>query len=202
MKFITKYHRAIQLAANIALILACALWLAGCSIATWIADANQIIPIAASMAAAILQLIGALGGTAISAAAMDTLNKVMTDIEGGLKSISDMVAEYQANPSTTLLAQIEEGTKAVIDNVGNFLANTGIEDAATQKKITAILQLILTEVTSFQSLLPVLKANPGDKFEIIVPMSTKQAKAAFNAILSEPSGNPAVDAALAKIHRM
>jgi hypothetical protein len=51
-------------------------------------------------------------------------------------------------------------------------------------------------------LLPLLSATPGQKVSITVPMSTKQAKTAFDTILNAPSGDAQVDEALKKLHRM
>lgn len=175
----------------------------GCTgVTAWITQATQIVPIAASMVTAVLSLIAALAGKTLSASEATSIASVVTAIQAGLGDIEKMVTAYQSAPSTTLLGQIEAGTQAVLGNINAFLTDVHVTDVATQAKIVAILTLVLNEVQSFASLLPVLKAGAGEQITITVPLSSKSAKEAFNAILDAPSGNPHVDAALAKLHRL
>lgn len=203
-KFLARHYQKLFLLSMIFAGLGLSMCIYGCTgAAQWISEAMQIIPIASSMAASLITLIGALTGKTIDANTLTVLSQVTQDIESGLSDISSMVQEYQQTPSTTLLQNIKTATQSVIDGLSKFLSDTSIiTDAATQQKIVAIFQLILTEVTSFQSLLPVLTAAAGDRFTIVVPMTTKAAKAAFDKILSTPSGNPAVDEALTHLKRL
>jgi hypothetical protein len=197
-KFLVRHHRKFAVLSLLCFVFV----LAGCGLATWIATANQIVPIAGSMAAGVLALIAALSGKTLDPNEVTTLTTVVGAIQKALNDISAMVTEYQATPSTTLLGDIEAATKAVIDNINQFLQDTGITDTATQAKVSAILNLVLNEVTSFASLLPILSATAGEKLTLVVPMPSKDFKKAYNELLTTPTGNTAVDAALAEMKRL
>jgi hypothetical protein len=186
--------------------------LAGCTgVASWITSAPQIISIAGSMALGILSFAASLVGKTLTASTVAKITAVITDVEGGLNDIDKMVAEYQATvpPPVGLLAEITTATQAVIDNINAFMADTGIDSAGatpspTQKKIIAILDLVLSEVESFASLIPIFgeAAVAGSKVTITIPMSSKAAKDKYNAILTTSSGDAVVDAALAKLKKL
>lgn len=196
--FLWKYHRVLVVLS----LCFMAFGIVGCGPLTWLSDSLQILPIASSMLAAALTLVGALTGSTLPAEIATIVSGVISKAMAGVRDIQAMIAEYKQNPSTTLLTSIEAGVKAVIDGINSFLTDTGITDPATQKKVVDILTLILTEVQALETLLPSLQAKAGTKLQITVPMTSKEAKEAFNAILDTPTGTPAVDAALAKLHRL
>lgn len=186
-----------------ALSIICAtIYMGGCGPLTWLSDALQILPIAGSMLASVLTLIGALTGSTVETAIAAKVSAIISKAMAGITDLETIINEYKANPSTTLLGSIEEGTQAVIDKITQLLTDTGITDAATQSKVTAILNLFLTEVKAFATLLPALNVSSGQTLTVTVPMTSKQAKAAFNTIIATPTGSPAVDAALAKLHKL
>ncbi len=196
-----KYHKLFL----VLLLVQVALLLAACGPLTWLTDAMNILPIVAQMAAAILTLIATLSGGAILP--VDIAAMIATVISGalaGIKDIEAMVAEYKANPQATTLAKIKEATQAVIDHLDAFITDTlgKITNQALSDKIKAMVVLILNEVVAFASLLPGLDAKAGQKLTIVVPMSTKDAKSSWNAILTSPSGDATVDAALATLPKL
>ena len=198
-QFLVKYHWFFVALLFVQLAFICA----GCAALTWLTDALNILPIAAQGVSVILTAIAALsGGTILPVDVAAAVSAIIAKVVGGIKDIEAIVEEYKANPSTTLLGDIEEALQAVIDNINNFLSDTGIANAALQSVIKNALQWALNELESFQSLLPALTAEPGLRMTIVVPMTTKQAKAAFNTILNTPTGEPEVDAVLAKLTRL
>jgi hypothetical protein len=151
------------------------------------------------MVSLILNLIATLsGGTIIpidvAALIADIFNKVLA----GLKDIEAAVAEYEASPTTTKLDKIKAITQAVIDNLDGFLNDTlpTIVNQAFHDKIKQMVVLVLNEVVAFASLLPALNAGPGQKLILVVPMTSREAKSAWNAIVTSPSGDAQVDKAL------
>jgi len=176
--------------------------LAGCAALTWLTDANSILGVAGDTLAGVLGLIASLTGSVLAASIASEISTVITDAQAGVNDVETMVEEYQQNPSPTLLGSIEAGTQAVITNIKQFLSDTGITNAKAQEVVTAILQLFLSQVENWATLLPALGAQAGDKLAIIIPMNKKQFKAAYNKILSTPTGDPNVDAALAKMKRL
>jgi hypothetical protein len=178
-----------------------ALFVAGCNLPAWISTAQSILPIAGQMAAAVLALVAAFSGSTDSGA-ITTLSTVVSAAAKALTDIQAMVTEYASNPSTTLLGDIENGIKAVSDNIAPFLADTGIKNSALSAKVVAILQLLMTEVTSLASIMPLLKATAGQTLSVTIPFDAKQFKQAYNEIVDKPTGDVAVDAALAKLPRL
>lgn len=174
---------------------------AGCALPTWIQDAQSILPQVGEAITAILGIVSLFTGAALSASEVNAINTVFTAVQNALGDLSAMVKEYQSTPSATLLASIETGAQAVIDNLTQFLADIKITDAALQQKIVAFANLVLSQIKAWASILPALKAAPGQSINLTVPMSKKEFAAAFNALL-EPTGDPAVDGALARVKRL
>lgn len=201
-RFLADHQKLFASMSFVFALIAVVLSTAGCGPLTWLSDALQILPIAGSMLSGVLTLIGALTGSTLETAIAAAVSSVIQKAIAGITDLQTIVNEYKANPSTTLLASIEEGTQAVIDNITQLLSDTGITDAATQKKVTDILNLFLSDVKAFASMLPGLKASAGQQLTITVPMTSKQSKEAYNLILTTPTGSPSVDAALAKLHRL
>jgi hypothetical protein len=200
-KFCTKYHRLFV----VLLLVQVSLLVVGCGALTWLTDAQNILPIVGNMVGLVLTLIATLSGGSILPVAIATVvTEVITRALAGIKDIEAMVAEYKSTPTTDKLSQIEAATKAIIDNLDSFLNDTlgTIANQALHEKIKAILTLVLNEVVAFASLLPALHASAGQKISITVPLTSKAAKDAFNAILSTPSGDAAVDAALAQLKKL
>jgi hypothetical protein len=178
------------------------LLLSGCGPVTWLSDALNIVTIVSGMAAGVLTLISTLAPGILPVAIAAMIASIITKLLGGLKDIENAVNEYKANPQPTTLTKIEELVQVAIDNATSFLNDIGITNAALQGSIVKILELILTELKSFQSMLPALGAKAGAKLIITVPMTSKEAKDAYNRILSEPTGDAAVDKALAGVPRL
>jgi hypothetical protein len=188
--------------AGLFLLFNVALLLSGCGPVTWISDAIQIITIVSGMASGILTLISALAPGVLPVAVAALIAGIISKLMGGLTDIENAVNEYKSNPQPTTLTKIEELVQVAIDNATSFLNDTGITNAALQGSIVKILNLILQELKSFQSMLPAFTAKAGEKLTIVVPMTSKEAKDAYNRILSEPTGDPAVDKALAGVPRL
>ena len=90
-----------------------------------------------------------------------------------------------------------------VSDIGSFSAIVGVPTALATK-LQALAQFILTELESWASLLPVLKAAAvaGTKVTITVPMNKDQFKQGFNDILNAPTGDVKTDAVLAKAKRL
>ena len=177
-------------------------FLGGCGPLTWLTDATNILPIAGGMLSGILALIGQLTGSTVPTVIAGKVATIITDALKAIQDVESIVAEYKQNPSPTLLGSIESGVKAAMDYINQLLTDTGITNPATQATVVKILNLFLTELTSLQTMLPALRATAGQTLTITVPMTSKQSKAAYNAILSAPTGDTSVDAALLKVPRL
>jgi len=175
--------------------------LAACSLPTWIATANSILPIAGEMAAGVLALIAAFTGGP-DAGAIATMNTVISAVSKALADIQAMVDEYNSTPTTSLLTEIQAGIQAVIDQVKQLMNDTGLTNTSLQNKVLAVLQLLLTEITAWSTMLPALAGKAGETFTLTIPLDSKGLKQAYNAILNTPTGDSSVDAAVAKLKRL
>lgn len=198
----------------VCLVVWCATGCVGCGLATWLMDANSILPVVLNSVLGVLQLIAVLRGGSLSQSEADAVTKIATDTQNALEAIQKTVDEYEQAPSTTLLGDIQAGVKAVTDNLNAFLAAVSITDPATKAKITDILTLVLDQITAWATIIPALSgtAKPTvapntvnvahDQFQISIPLTKKQYKETYNEILTQPSGSAEVDAALAKLKKM
>jgi hypothetical protein len=200
IRFCTKYQKLFFVMFMLQLAFLCS----GCGALTWLTDAGNILPIVGTMITGILTLVGGLTGATLPAAIATIVVGVISAALKGVADIEAMVNEYKQNPSPTLLGSIEAGVKAVTDNINQFLTDTlgTIANTALQGKLKAILALVLTEIEAFASLLPALKVKAGQNLTVTVPMTSKESKAAYNAIITAPTGDHAVDAMLAKLPKL
>ena len=202
-QFFVRYHRLFV----VLLIVQVALLLSACGPLTWLSDATNILPIVANMVSLVLTLIATLsGGTILPVDVAAAVSAIIAKVLAGIKDIQAAVEEYKSTtpPPVGALAKIKAATQAVIDHLDAFLNDTlgSIVNQALHGKISDLLTLVLQEVLAFSSLLPALNASAGQKLTIVVPMTSKEAKAAWNNIISEPSGDAAVDAALAALPKL
>jgi len=80
--------------------------------------------------------------------------------------------------------------------------DVNITDTATQQKITAVAQLVYTEISSWALLIPVLSAAQGQTItlppQFIVPYDKETLKQKYNEILNTPTGDAKTDEILTK----
>ena len=188
----------------------------GCGLPTWLADANSILPVAVQSILGILSLVAALSGKTLSASEVTTITNFGTSVQNAIKDIEAMVEDYQQQSSTTLLGEIEAAVTALQSQLTQFLTDVHVTDPSTQAKISAIVNLVLTQIEAWASIIPALKATATatvtpagvavTRVPEIVPLKvplTKQAfKQAYNAVLNTPTGNADVDAACAGSKRL
>lgn len=184
-------------------VLAVCLLTSACALPTWLSDANSIIPMLVTSAGSVLSLIAGLTGNAALAAAIAALTTWANKIEAGLANIETLIANYQANPSDTLLENIEAAAQAVISDIPTFAQVEGLP-AALATTIQSFAQLILTQLEAWTSLIPTLKASvmEGEQITVIVPFTKADYKAQWNALLNHSTGDPTIDAALKKAKRL
>jgi hypothetical protein len=206
-QFCTKHHNFFRIMLFSLVLFDIAFLCSGCGALTWLTDAQNILPIVGNMVSLVLTLIATLsGGTILPVDIAATIAAVISKALAGIKDIEAAVAEYKATnpPPVGALQKIEAATQAVIDNLDGFLNDTlgSIVNQALHDKIKSLLTLVLNEVVAFASLLPALHASAGQKLSITVPMTSNEAKAEWNKIVSTSSGDAAVDAALAALPKL
>jgi hypothetical protein len=210
-----KFWRAVQFASLLGLVV---LNLAACGLATWLSDANTILPVVLDSVLGVLTLVSTLRGGALSPAEADAITNFGASIQNALQQIQTMVDDYEQSASATLLAEITAAVNAVKSDLANFLPTVRITDPATQAEIEDVFTLVSEQITAWATVIPALTGTATatvptpagsahltvahDKFELVTPLSKKAYKAAYNAILARMTGNAEVDAALAKLKRL
>ena len=175
--------------------------LTGCAVPLWLSDAGNIMPILLSTATSVLGFIGTISGNPEIAVAMGLINTYMTDVENGLKELEELIGEYNETPNETVFQKIQGVAALVSQNLTLILEATGLP-AAVATKIQSFATLILGQLNSWLSLLPTLSAKAGEKVTLTVPLTKKEYAAMYNKVREEATGDPVVDAALAKMKKL
>ena len=141
---------------NILLILALAIAIAttGCS-AQWINIALQDLPVLTQMSLNIATLVSTLAsGKQASAADLAVIQNISAQASRDLNLLQTLYGEYKANPSSTTLAKIQNVISDLNQNLPTLLQSAHISNAVLSARVTAAVNLILTTVNSFASLMP------------------------------------------------
>jgi hypothetical protein len=169
-------------------ILAVALTLPSCIPPSWVVEAENIAKVALPIVAGLSNL---LGGSPV-------VSQVVNDINAVISLFDD----YQKQPTATTLEKIQAGITAVNADLAQILPAAHIQNAATQNKVTAILQLVSSEFSQIASLLPgpnvssLPRREAGGKKEVAkLPFSAKEFKGQYNKIVRSKTGDPVCDAA-------
>lgn len=140
--------------ALIALVLAITIAATGCS-AQWINIALQDLPVLTQMALNIATLVSALAtGRQASSADAAVIQNISTQASRALSLLQTLYAEYKANPNATTLQKIQNVISDLNQNLPALLESAHISNAALTARVTAAVNLILTTVNSFASLMP------------------------------------------------
>jgi hypothetical protein len=180
------------------------LMLTGCS-TTWVAAAEQMVAVLIPATANLMALVATFRGNA-TAADLQTIQNAGAQTEAGLQLIQSLIAEYDtadvaAQPG--LLSQIQAGLSDVQSNLNGLLPALHIKDASTQAKITAVVELLISEMQAMAAIVPL--ANPGASAAMVRlalkqidkrPMpSSEEFVTSFNAIMTGRTGNASLDRA-------
>lgn len=196
------YHNLVMALFILSLAFTCTVMIVGCAgLPQWLADSSTVLETVSASITAVLGLIGALTGNAALAAAALAIQSWVTKITTGIADVETLVKQYQADESATLLGDIEAALTVVEADVSTDFSNLGLP-ASFLSVIQQIAALALSQLQAWASLIPALKSSAMTTLTLKVPYSKKEYAAAFNKILDTPTGDPAVDVALAKIKRL
>jgi hypothetical protein len=162
--------------------------LEGCAPASWIDVAIKDLPIVINIATTVATIVAdALGGGVLSPAIAAAIQAAAKAAQVALALVQQLVADYQANPSASIIQKIETALTDVQSQLNAILDAAHIDNAALRATISGIIGLALTVVAALISILPQPKPVPaGAKVSRvpIKPMSPKQIRNSCNAILS------------------
>lgn len=210
-----KFWRFVQLSSLLAFI---AVNLCACGLPTWLTDANTILPVVLDSVLGVIQLVAALKGGTLSEAEATSITSFATSIQKALQSIQTMVEDYEQSASTTLLGDIMAAVAAMKNNLATFLPTIHITDASTQAEIEDVFTLVSEQITAWATVIPALTGTATatvpaaaaianvtvahDVFTLVTPLTKKQYKAAYNAIIARTTASAEVNAALDKLKRL
>jgi hypothetical protein len=157
----------------------------GCTTPSWVTEAEKIAKVALPIVEGIASIVGVSATSALSQVVND-LNLLIT-----------LFDKYQATPSTDTLQQIQAGLNTVNADIGQILPAAHIEDAATQNKVAAILELVTSEFSNIASLIPSSAASrslrPSRAAMPKLPFTAKDFKKQYNKIVKTKTGDPVCD---------
>lgn len=201
LKALIKFHRQFTALAILLLIGMFTIGLAGCGVPTWLTDAQSIIGLAATSLATIGSFIAGLTGNAALAAGLAVISAWIQEVETGLNDVEELITQYNASPNPTLLANIEAALADVETNLQKDFSNLGLPTSILSV-IAGIAGLALSQLQAWGSLLPAAQSKAMASFTVRVPYTKAEYKALVNGILTTPTGDAEVDAALAKVKKL
>ena len=184
--------------ALLALVLAIAVATTGCS-SQWINIALQDLPVLTQMSLNIATLVSTLAsGKQASAADLAVIQNISAQASRDLNFLQTLYSEYKANPSSTTLAKIQNVISDLNQNLPSLLQSAHISNALLSARVTAAVNLILTTVNGFASLMPQSPtAVPASAQTRSLPRP-KDLKQQWNHQVCAPTGTPSTDKAFAQ----
>jgi hypothetical protein len=187
----------------LAIVLSVSLLATGCS-AQWISVALADLPVMVQMALNIGSLVTTLqSGNQLSAADATAIQNISTEASKDLNLLQTLYNEYKANPSTGTLQQINNVISEVSQNLPALLQAAHVADPTLSARLAAGVNLILTTVTSFASLIPQsatpqLAAHASSQksaTKAIIILHANDLKKQWNQQVCSSSGKAALDTA-------
>lgn len=201
LRFLIAHRRRFLALSFLLFIAAMALPMIACGVPTWLTDANSVITLVGASFTSIASFVAGLTGNVALSAALAVVSTWITKIETGLSDVEALVQQYNQDQNPTVLTDIEAALADVETNVQQDFSNLGLP-SSIMTVISGIAGLALSQLQAWGSLIPALKAKAMEKVSLTVPMTKKEFQAAVNKFLDTPTGDPVIDAALAKAKRV
>ena len=181
----------------LALVLAIAIVATGCT-AEWINVALQDLPVLTQMALNIATLVSALAtGQQASTADVTVIQNISAQASRDLNLLQTLYNEYKAAPSASKLQQIQTVIADLNRKIPNLLQSGHISNPTVSARIAAAVNLIITTVNSFASMMPQTSMATSSEAPAARLLHAKDLKKQWNQQVCAPTGNPALDAAFA-----
>ena len=167
----------------------------GCS-AQWVSVALADLPVLTQMALNLAALVATLqSGKQLSPAEALAIQNISAEASKDLTLLQSLYNAYKASPSADTLQKIESMIQETNRELPALLQASHISDLVLSARITAAVNLILTSVSSFASLIPQAASRKVARQNTTIPQP-KDLKRRWNQHVCAPSGNVALDAAL------
>lgn len=181
------------------LVLSISVIATGCS-AQWVSVALADLPVLTQMALNLAALVATLqSGKQLTPAEALAIQNISAEASKDLTLLQSLYNTYKANPSADALQKIESMIQQTNRELPALLQAAHISDPALSARITAAVNLILTTVSSFASLIPQASSStPKTARRNSVIPQPKDLKRQWNQQVCAPSGNASLDAALSQ----
>jgi hypothetical protein len=181
----------------LAVVLSLSLFATGCS-AQWISVALADLPVLTEMALNIASLVATLqAGKQLSPADAAAIQNISAEASRDLNLLETLYNQYKESPSAEGLQKIEDAIATINTNLPALLTTAHIGDSTLSARISAAVNLILTTVTSFASLIPQTSVTARVAVTKIPITLAKDLKKQWNLQVCGPTGKAALDAAFA-----
>lgn len=184
----------------LSLVLSASLLATGCS-AQWIKVALADLPVLIQMALNIGTLVTTLeANRQLTPAETAAIQNISAEAGRDLNLLQTLYNEYQANPSADTIQKIQAAVATTNQNLPALLQAARIVNPVLSTRITAAVNLILTTVNSFATLIPQnpspMVAHRSAQRKAQIP-HVEDLKKSWNQQVCGSTGRPALDAAFA-----
>jgi len=182
----------------LAFLLSISLIASGCS-AQWISIALADLPALTQMALNLGTIITTLeSGQQIDPTEAAAIQNISAQASKDLNLLATLYNQYKANPSTSTLQKIQSVIADIDQSLPVLLQAAHISDPVLSARVTAGVNLILTTVASFATLIPqtAASAQPAAREAIrqqVALPKVSDLKKQWNQQVCEPTGSSAVD---------
>jgi len=182
----------------LAFLLSISLIATGCS-AQWISIALADLPALTQMALNLGTIITTLeSGQQINPTEAAAIQNISAQASKDLNLLATLYNQYKANPSTSTLQKIQSVIADIDQSLPVLLQAAHISDPVLSARVTAGVNLILTTVASFATLIPqtAASAQPAAREAIrqqVALPKVSDLKKQWNQQVCEPTGSSAVD---------
>ncbi len=181
------------------MLLAISLITTGCN-AQWIKVALADLPILAQMALNIGSLVTTLqSGKQLSSSDSATIQNISSEAAKDLNLLQGLYNEYNASPTSAVIQKIQNAIGDINQNLTALLQAAHISDAALSARVSAGVNLILTTVNSFATLIPQSSKTVAATQKVAHKPTTVprpgDLKKQWNQLVCGPSGNASIDSA-------
>ncbi len=166
-------------------------FIAGCSTA-WVSTFDDILTAAAPALINILNIIAISKGEPINAPLEAKINADSATI----KSLANDFAASSTNAAPTVCGQLQAAISTYSTDEQQVMALASVQNQATQEKIVVLSGLVAGTVTGLLAVIPNCQQAVQMKASLVKtapPLPLKQFVGSYNATLSKPTGDKAVD---------
>ncbi|MGA8491632.1 MAG: hypothetical protein WB711_14490 [Terriglobales bacterium] len=180
----------------LAILLSLSLMATGCS-AQWISVALADLPALTQMALNIGTILTTLeAGQQINSTEAAAVQSISAQASKDLNLLATLYNEYKANPSVSTLQKIQGVIADINQSLPVLLQAAHLSDPVLSARVAAGVNLILTTVASFASLMPQtstqIAAQKVTSPQVAIP-KVSELKKQWNQQVCGPTSNPALD---------